>query len=50
VPGYDVPEAGLGHLPDLYVQIVMARNAEGELVHTGLYVGDDLETYLAAAR
>jgi nickel-dependent lactate racemase len=40
----------LGGLPDLYVQIVMGRNADGELVHTGLYVGDDLETYLGAAR
>jgi len=40
----------LGDLPDLYVQIVMARNEQGELVQTGLYVGDDLETYLEAAR
>lgn len=40
----------LGNLPDLYVQVVMARNAGGQLVHTGVYVGDDLETYLAAAR
>ena len=40
----------LGHLPDVYVQIVMARNAQGQLVQTGLYVGDDLETYLQAAR
>ncbi len=40
----------LGHLPDLYVQVVMARGADGELVHTGCYVGDDLETYLSAAR
>jgi nickel-dependent lactate racemase len=40
----------LGGLPDLYVQVVMARNAAGELVHTGLYVGDDRETYLEAAR
>jgi len=40
----------LGELPDLYVQIVMARNQQDELVHTGLYVGDDLETYLEAAR
>ena len=40
----------LGHLPDVYVQIVMARNSQGELVQTGLYVGDDLETYLQAAR
>jgi len=40
----------LGNLPDLYVQIVMARNQRDELVHTGVYVGDDLETYLDAAR
>jgi hypothetical protein len=32
------------------VQIVMARDASNDLVHTGVYVGDDLETYLAAAR
>jgi nickel-dependent lactate racemase len=40
----------LGKLPDLYVQVVMARNEQGQLVHTGLHVGDDLETYLGAAR
>jgi nickel-dependent lactate racemase len=40
----------LGKLPDLYVQVVMARNAANQLVHTGVFVGDDLETYLAAAR
>jgi nickel-dependent lactate racemase len=40
----------LSGLPDLYVQVVMARNLQGELVHTGLYVGDDLETYLQAAK
>ena len=40
----------LGSLPDLYVQVVLARNEADELVHTGVYVGDDLETYLAAAR
>ena len=40
----------LGHLPDLYVQVVLARNDRDQLVHTGLYVGDNLETYLAAAR
>jgi len=40
----------LGRLPDCYIQIVMARNAENDLVHTGLHVGDDVETYLAAAR
>ncbi len=39
----------LGRLPDLYVQVVMARDTNDELVHTGLFVGDDLETYLQAA-
>lgn len=43
-------ERFLGHLPDLYVQVVMARNDRNELVHTGVFVGDDLETYLGAAR
>ncbi len=40
----------LSALPDLYVQVVMARNANNDLVHTGVFVGDDLETYLQAAR
>jgi len=40
----------LKRLPDFYVQVVLARNPAGQLVHTGVYVGDDLETYLAAAR
>src|SRR5262249_14986667 len=40
----------LSRLPDCYVQIVMARDAANALVTTGLYVGDDVETYLAAAR
>src|SRR5215831_13408451 len=40
----------LAKLRDLYVQVVLARGADDRLVHTGLYVGDDLETYLAAAR
>ncbi len=40
----------LGNLPDLYIQVVMARNDTGELVHTGFFAGDDLETYLSAAR
>jgi nickel-dependent lactate racemase len=43
-------EAYLSQLPDFYVQLVMGRNHAGELVHTGVYVGDDQETYLAAAR
>jgi len=40
----------LGGLPDFYVQIVMARNEANQLVTTGLYAGDDLDTYLQAAR
>jgi nickel-dependent lactate racemase len=40
----------LGKLPDLYLQVVLARNDRDQLVHTGVYVGDDLETYLGAAR
>ncbi len=40
----------LSKLPDLYVQVVLARNQGGTLAHTGFYAGDDLETYLAAAR
>ncbi len=37
-------------LPDVYLQIVMQRDAENKLVTSGIYVGDDLETYLDAAR
>jgi nickel-dependent lactate racemase len=40
----------LGRLPDVYLQVVMARDADNRLVTTGVYVGDDLETYLEAAR
>ena len=40
----------LSHLPDVFVQIVMGRDEQNRLVQTGLYVGDDLETYLSAAR
>lgn len=40
----------LGDLPDLYVQVVLARGEDGELTHTGVFVGDDLETYLDAAK
>ncbi len=32
------------------MQVVLARNARDQLVHTGVFVGDDLETYLQAAR
>jgi nickel-dependent lactate racemase len=40
----------LQHLPDVYFQIVMQRNAQGRLATSGIYVGNDLETYLHAAR
>ncbi len=40
----------LSHLPDVYLQVVMAYDEEGNLRHTGFYGGDDLETYLMAAR
>jgi nickel-dependent lactate racemase len=40
----------LGHLPDVYLQVVMRRDEANRLVTSGIYVGDDLETYLAAAR
>src|SRR5215475_4352469 len=43
-------EKFLGKLPDFYVQVVLARDERGQLVHTGVFVGDDLETYLASAR
>jgi nickel-dependent lactate racemase len=43
-------EQFLGRLPDVYFQVVMNRDAANHLVHTGVYVGDDLETYLMAAR
>ncbi|HBG41454.1 MAG TPA: hypothetical protein DDW85_08580 [Porphyromonadaceae bacterium] len=40
----------LGNLPDVYVQLVMAYNDEGKLVHTGFYCGNDLDTYIQAAK
>ena len=40
----------LSHLPDLFVQVVMAYNDAGELHHCGFFAGDDLATYMAAAR
>ena len=43
-------EKFLGSIPDVYFQVVMKRDAENRLVHAGLFVGDDLETYLQAAR
>lgn len=43
-------EKFFGKLPDVYFQVTMNRDAENKLVHTGVYVGDDLETYMMAAR
>jgi nickel-dependent lactate racemase len=40
----------LGKLPDVYIQINLARDPQGNLVQSGFHVGDDLETYLNAAR
>lgn len=40
----------LSHLPDVYIQVVMAYNDVGQLVHTGFYCGDDIDTYLLAAK
>jgi nickel-dependent lactate racemase len=40
----------LASLPDVYLQIVMRRDEENKLVTSGIYVGDDLETYLDAAK
>lgn len=40
----------LGHLPDIYILLVMDYNEEGHLSYVGFYAGDDTETYLAAAR
>lgn len=40
----------LGHLPDAYFQVVMAYDQQGQLNHSGVYAGDSVETYLAAAK
>jgi len=40
----------LSHLPDVYFQVVMRRAEDNRLATCGVYVGDDLDTYFAAAR
>ena len=40
----------LSHLPDVYFQVVMKRGPDNRMATCGVYVGDDLETYLMAAR
>ena len=37
------------HLPIVYVQTVLAKNAAGELAMRGLFIGDDLECFERAA-
>lgn len=39
----------LSYLPDMFIQLVMAYDEEGKLNHTGLYVGDNINTYLKGA-
>lgn len=43
-------EKYLKHLPDMFFQVVMAYDDEGKLGHTGIFVGDDVDTYLEAAK
>lgn len=40
----------LSFLPDVYLQLVMSYSNTNQLVHTGFYCGDDLDTYLLAAK
>ncbi|MGN0930533.1 MAG: lactate racemase domain-containing protein [Thermoguttaceae bacterium] len=40
----------LGFLPDCYFEVTMAYDEQGVLKHSGVYVGDDLDVYLEAAR
>ncbi|MBN2213576.1 MAG: DUF2088 domain-containing protein [Bacteroidales bacterium] len=40
----------LKNIPDVYVLIVKTRNNEGETHTTGLYVGEDTQTYINAAK
>lgn len=40
----------LGHLPDMFIEVVMAYDDAGRLGHTGFYAGHDVDTYLAGAK
>ncbi|MBN2612452.1 MAG: DUF2088 domain-containing protein [Bacteroidales bacterium] len=40
----------LKHVPDVYVLVVRTSDNDGELQTTGLYIGEDNGTYMAAAR
>lgn len=43
-------ERYLSHLPDFFFEVVMAYDDRGELRHVGAFVGDDIDTYLDAAK
>lgn len=43
-------EEMLGKLPDFYFMVVMAYDDNNQLAHTGVFAGDDEDTYLDAAR
>lgn len=43
-------EEYLGDLPHCYLQVVMAYDDRQRLSHTGFFFGDDLDTYLEAAK
>jgi nickel-dependent lactate racemase len=43
-------EKYLSKLPDCYLMVVMRYNEEAKLAHSGFFLGDDLETYLEAAK
>ncbi len=43
-------ELYLSHLPDMYIQVVMNYDESGKIVHKGIHIGDDLDTYLEAAK
>lgn len=40
----------LKDVPDVYVLIVKTQNEEGRILTTGLYIGDDVQTYVKAAQ
>jgi nickel-dependent lactate racemase len=40
----------LSKIPDCYLMVVMRYNAEAKLGHSGFFLGNDLDTYLEAAR
>jgi nickel-dependent lactate racemase len=40
----------LSSLPDCYLMVVMRYNENGNLAHSGFFAGEDVDTYLEAAR